>query len=80
MGCQPHREGRQPIIWPNFCRKLLENEGNWTKKGRHVRIGHHGIFIFCSEISGSEDGKPDDTERDRWFHPAAVQEEAVSCQ
>ena len=25
--------GRQPIDWPNLCRKLHENERNWTKKG-----------------------------------------------
>ena len=29
-GHQPPRRGRQPIIWPNFSRKLHENERNWT--------------------------------------------------
>ena len=24
---------RQPIIWQDFCRKLLENERNWTEMG-----------------------------------------------
>ena len=29
---KPLRWGRQPIIWPNFPRKLHENERNWTQE------------------------------------------------
>ena len=32
-GSQLPRWGRQPIIWPNFYRKLHENERIWTKRG-----------------------------------------------
>ena len=25
--------GQKPIIWQDFCRKLHENERNWTERG-----------------------------------------------
>ena len=33
-GVQSLSMGQKPIIWQDFCRKLHENERNWTKKGR----------------------------------------------
>ena len=30
-GGQPLSLDRKPIIWQNFCRKLHENERNWTE-------------------------------------------------
>ena len=32
-GCQLPRFGRQPIIWPNFYRKVHENQRIWTQGG-----------------------------------------------
>ena len=34
VGCQPLYFGQKPIIWQDFCRKLRENERNWSKRGR----------------------------------------------
>ena len=32
----------KPVIWQSFCRKLHENERNWTR-GRHVHLAHPWI-------------------------------------
>ena len=37
-GQKPPRWGRQPIIWPNFHRKLHENERIWTQRERHASL------------------------------------------
>ena len=31
-GRQPLSLGQKPIIWQDFCRKLHENERNWTAR------------------------------------------------
>ena len=34
-GRQPLYLGQKPIIWQDFCRKLHENERNWTERSRN---------------------------------------------
>ena len=54
-----HRSGRQPIIWPNFPRKLHENESNLTEcggisgtpLGSANRMSARASFSFCKTRS-----------------------------
>ena len=54
---QPLNLGHRLIMWQDFCRKLHENERNWTKRGacfpRNLRVlslYKKKFLLFCKQF------------------------------
>ena len=48
--CQPLNLGQKPIICQDFCRKLHENERNWTERGASLASPLDPPMVFVSVL------------------------------